>query len=230
MSVERCANGSARCRACDCRWFPYTASCHHCAEAGARDIHAAKPASRFTRDQVEALTARANRLKPIPAVSTVESSEWVDSSRVHAWGAPPKRSPLLRTWARGNCLKACVSSLLAADVSRVPDPTRDFAHEGWFERYDKRLQEATGHRLEPLPAHACPPRRPTQLWIAIIAEDGPSNHAVVARQAFVVHDPAGDYMGILPMDRLAGGLLVVPTRRVIPVFSPHRSGYSVVAA
>jgi len=122
--------------------------------------------------------------------------------------------------------------LLATRCRRLagPGPNRDFAHEGWFERYDKRLQEATGHRLEPLPAHACPPRRPTQLWIAIIAEDGPSNHAVVARQAFVVHDPAGDYMGILPRDRLAGGLLVVPTRRVIPVFSPHRSGYSVVAA
>ena len=90
----------------------------------------------------------------------------------------------------------------------------------------------TGYRLEQLPAHACPPRSAHQLWIATIDErPDPSDHCVVARNGFVVHDPSGTYQGSLPMDRIVDGLIVAPTRRVIPVFSPHgRHGYAVVPA
>jgi hypothetical protein len=73
--------------------------------------------------------------------------------------------------------QGCISSLPAADISRVPDPTSDFAHEGWFDRYDKRLREVTGYRLEKLPAACCPPKDPNQLWIATISEDGPADHS-----------------------------------------------------
>jgi hypothetical protein len=45
-----------------------------------------------------------------------------------------------------------------------------------------------------------------------------------------VHDSAGLYQGQLPLDRLDGGFLLRPTRRVVQVLSPLGSGYTVVPA
>jgi hypothetical protein len=45
-----------------------------------------------------------------------------------------------------------------------------------------------------------------------------------------VHDPSGLYRGSLPLDRITDGMVVVPTKRVIPVLSPMGSGYKVVPA
>src|SRR5512132_3186055 len=91
------------------------------------------------------------------------------------------------------------------------------------------LQRAAGEadRLpaRQAPADRLPAEESNQLWIATVREDGDADHCVVSRDYFVVHDPTGIYQGSLPMDRLVDGLLVVPTRRVVPVFSLHGRGY-----
>jgi hypothetical protein len=176
------------------------------------------------------LLARAKQYKPIPVY--VESTSWRDDSR-DRWGAP-KRSLLSKEWTHGNCVTACIGSLLGvADIKRIPDPSSIYntPEDGpWFDRYNKRLAEQTGYRLERLPLSLCPPRDPTRLWIAGIRMDGPDDHVVVARGRFTVFDPLGEFMGSLPWDRVIDGWLVQPTTRVIPVFSPHRGGYAVVPA
>lgn len=126
-------------------------------------------------------------------------------------------------------MKACIATILGVDHKRVPDPSRDF-NTGWFDRYNKRVETATGYRLDKISRNICPPGNPTQLWIATIREDGPSDHCVVARGYHVVHDPAGTYTGPLPMGRLIDGIVVVPNKRVVPVLSPLGNGYTVVAA
>ena len=175
--------------------------------------------ARALLDDVEfkARLASARRFKKIPLPSTpAETVEWHDSS-FDAWGAPAQRQVVAKAWGGGNCLKGCIASILGAAIDRVPDPS-DFS-EDWLDRYSQRLATQTGYRLEQLPAHACPPRSAHQLWIATIDErPDPSDHCVVARGAFVVHDPSGTYQGSLPMHRLVDGLLVVPTKRLVPVF------------
>jgi len=98
----------------------------------------------------------------------------------------------------------------------------------WHDHYNARLAKATGYRLDFLPASTCPPRDANRLWIAGFEEDDGGGHAVLARGHFIIHDPAGIYRGNVPMDRLVDGMLVVPTRRVVPVFSPHGRGYVAV--
>lgn len=161
------------------------------------------------------------------------SGEWKDASQADPWGRPPRGNQLLaKQWGGGNCLWACIASLLNAEVSKIPDPVSSYdADPDWHDHYNTRLEKATGHRLEFLPASLCPPRNPNQLWIAGIHERGDRDgHAVVARGAFVVHDPSGLYRGSLPLDRITDGMVVVPTKRVIPVLSPMGSGYKVVPA
>ena len=194
-----------------------------------------RSAARALLNDVEfkARLASARRFKriPLPEPSTpTETVEWHDSS-FNAWGAPAQRQVVAKAWGGGNCLKACIASILGASIERVSDPgTFGFASD-WLERYSEQLAKQIGYRLEKLPAPACPPRSAHQLWIATIDErPDPSDHSVVARGAFVVHDPSGIYQGSLPMHRLVDGLLVVPTKRVIPVFSPHRHGFAVVPA
>lgn len=169
------------------------------------------------------LAATAKKYKPIPVgggspTTWRESTEWTDTAR-DRWGAPA-RGLLARTWSQGNCLKACIASVLGASIERVPDPSVEFNQglDGWLERYDKRLREATGYRLERLPASCCPPRN-NQLWLATIRMDGPADHVVVARNHYVVHDPLGEFVGLVPMRRLVDGMTVAPTRRAVPVFS-----------
>jgi hypothetical protein len=234
MSVERCSNGSAHCTACDCRWFPYGSGvCEVC--SGARRVpHVARPASRFTRDQLDALTAQVRAFEPIPVYEEVPAKDWQDTAQADAWGARPRGHQVLsRTWAGGNCLKACIASLLDAPIKRIPDPTVEYNEglPGWFERYDKRLQAEISHRLERLPRSLCPPKNRGQLWIAAISmPDHDADHVVVARGYYAVHDPLGEFIGSLPWDRIIDGMIVTPTRRVVPVLSPLGSGYISVAA
>jgi hypothetical protein len=143
----------------------------------------------------------------------------------------PKLGPLKRAWSDGQCLQACIASILGADVARIPDPTASYnAKADWHEHYNTRLAKATGFRLSFLPPSLCPPRN-NALWIAGIREEEGDAHAVIARGHHVVHDSAGIYTGChVPMDRLADGMLVVPTRRVVPVLSPLGRGSAVVAA
>lgn len=171
--------------------------------------------------------ARSFKRIPLPEPSTpAETVEWHDSS-FDRWGAPTQRQVVAKSWGGGNCLKACIASILGAEISRVPEPADDWSTEaqGWLSRYSERLAKQTGYRLDKLPPTVCPPRNPNQLWIATVREDGDADHCVVSRDYFVVRDPTGIYQGSLPMDRLVDGLLVVPTRRVVPVFSLHGRGY-----
>lgn len=115
--------------------------------------------------------------------------------------------------------------------SASPTPPTNYADgmEGWLDRYSKRIERETGYRLEHFPASLCPPRD-NRLWIACIRMEGPADHVVVARRHYVVHDPSDLFTGLLPLDRLIDGMVVVPARRVVPVFSPVAKGHAVVAA
>jgi hypothetical protein len=191
----------------------------------ARDAFAAAPASRMARDQLEALTTQASRYEPLPVYKEVPPRDWQDDSH-DRWGAPA-RGPLGKQWAGGCCIRAAVASLLNVHISQVPDPAG--LYNPWFDTYNQQVADKTGHRLERLPRSLCPPKT-HELWIAHIREDGDADHAVVARDGFVVHDSAGTYQGQLPLNRLDGGFVLRPTTRVVPILSPLGSGRVVVAA
>jgi hypothetical protein len=191
----------------------------------ARVSHVAPAVGRARIDaELEARLAVVRRYKPIPidAVPTPNPrpAQWTDAS-TDRWGA--RRKGLARQWSNGQCLQASIASVMgAADIAKVPDPTVSYdARPGdWTDHYNARLVKATGYRLEFLDAHAIPPRNPSQIWIAGISADhgDRDGHAVVARGAFVYHDPAGIYLGRLPLHRVNLGMVVRSTRRAIPVF------------
>jgi len=178
------------------------------------------------------LRARAKHFKPIPVAPSPGKWQWKDSLHSDPWGAPPSGNQLLsKAWTGGQCLQACIGSVLNADVRKVPDPEISYdAGDDWHDHYNARLAKATGHRLDFLPPTVCPPKGANRLWIAGFEEDDGGGHAVICRGHFIVHDPAGLHRGNVRMDRLVDGMLVVPTRRVVPVFSPHGRGYAVVPA
>jgi hypothetical protein len=204
--------------------------CSSC-EFGARvPRRAAKPAARVTWPDAE-LLARARRHKPIPAYKEVPPKDWQDTAQADPWGARPRGHQVLnRTWAGGNCLKACIASVLNAPIERVPDPSVEYNEGpgGWFERYDKRLQAETGFRLDRRPKSVCPPKNPCQLWVAAISmPDDDADHVVVARGYYTVFDPLGEFIGSLPWDRIIDGMIVQPTRHTVKVLSPLGSRYAV---
>lgn len=106
--------------------------------------------------------ARSFKRIPLPEPSTpAETVEWHDSS-FDRWGAPTQRQVVAKSWGGGNCLKACIASILGAEISRVPEPADDWSTEaqGWLSRYSERLAKQTGYRLDKLPPTVCPPRNP----------------------------------------------------------------------
>ena len=191
---------------------------------GASSPSRAAPVGRARIDaELEARIATVRRLRPIPidAVPTPSPrpAQWTDAS-TDRWGA--RRKGLARQWENAQCLQASIASVMgAADIAKVPDPTASYdARPGdWTDHYNARLVKTTGCRLEFLEAHALPPRNPNQLWIAGISGDGDRDgHAVVAKGAYVYHDPAGIYLGRLPLHRVNLGMIIRSTRRVVPVF------------
>jgi hypothetical protein len=224
--IERSRNGAWHCTVCGAAGFPYSTG-HRCeVNAGRSTRTAAFPSS-------TELLARAERFKPLPVYREVPPKDWQDNSR-DRWGAgAPARGPLGKQWRGGNCLRSCVASLLNMDIAKVPDPSGIYNRGPgpWFDEYNQQVADKTGFRLERLPKTVCPPRNPNRLWIAAISmPDDPADHVVVARGHFVVHDPLGEFIGNLPLDRLLDGMILTPTRRVVPVFSPYRHGHAVVAA
>jgi hypothetical protein len=177
------------------------------------------------------LLARAKQYKPI--VIREPEPVWQDMT-YDRWGARrDQRQLLARQWVGGNCVRACLASLLNAPIEQIPDPTVEYNEglPGWFARYDKRVREATGHRLEQFPRSLCPPRNPNQLWIAGISmPDHDADHVVVARSYYTVFDPLGEFQGSLPWDRVIDGWILRPTTRIVPVLSPLGRGYTVVPA
>jgi hypothetical protein len=226
-TIRRSRNGGWHCTACLCCGFPYNEG-HRCEVSAGRASRAAViPSSAELR-------ARAERFKPlpIPVYKEVPAKDWQDTSH-DRWGAPARGPQLLgRQWTNGNCLRACVASMLNADIARVPDPSSLYNRGGpWFDAYSKQVADKTGYRLERLPLSLCPPRDPNRLWIAGISfPDHDADHVVCARGHYVVFDPLGEFYGQLPWQRVIDGMLLAPTRRVVPVFSPGRNGYTVVAA
>jgi hypothetical protein len=206
--------------------------CGVCEFSGHMPRQAPKPAAPKKRNQIDydALFAQARKHKPIPVpvYREVPAKDWQDNSRDRR-GAPA-RGPLGKQWAGGCCIRAAIASLLNMHIAKVPDPSRLYNRGGpWFDEYNQQVADEIGYRLERLPASMCPPRT-HELWIAQIREHGDADHVVVARDGMCVHDSAGIYQGQLPLDRLDGGFVLRPTRRVIPVFSPRRHGHTVVAA
>ena len=144
---------------------------------------------------------------------------WQDASR-DAWGRQRAESA---HWKGGNCLKACVGTLLGTrDIMAVPDPIENYIAEedDWLDGYNERLSKACGVRLEPLEPQHCPPRG-HGLWIAGIRVDGELfSHAVVCRDHYVWHDPAGIVRGQLDLRSLVKGFTLARTHRVIQNLSP----------
>jgi hypothetical protein len=229
--------GTGRCRCHDCRrfrawWTPAKIEAWK-RKHGVALVRTKTARARPSDAEIAELLASAKRWKPI-SVAPTSNGEWKDLSRPSAGGPMPRSGPLARAWSGGQCLQACVASLLNTTPERVPDPGGSYKAEprDWHGHYNDLLTKATGHRLEFLPPSLCPPRNPNQLWIAGIHEHGDRDgHAVLARAHFVIHDPADIYTGRpVPMDRLTDGMLVTPTRRIVPMFSPRGSGRVVVAA
>ena len=119
------------------------------------------------------------------------------------------------------------------DIAKVAGTVRDHNRGGpWFDEYNQQVADKTGFRLERLPKSVCPPRNPNQIWIAgIHMPDDHAAHVVVARGCYVVHDPLGEFAGLVPLDRCWTGCSSMrEQRRVVPVFSPYRHGNAIVAA
>jgi len=113
------------------------------------------------------------------------------------------------------------------DLERIPDPTPLFScPDGydWLSDYSAELAQATGYRLEEEPVAWCRDQTPPLSWIAVIEEpDQPANHALVARGAHVLHDPAQVY-DVLPLDR------VYRAFSLVPVAFPKRNRWGAVVA
>ena len=172
--------------------------------------------------EVDELVARARAHKPIPRASGSALVVRGEPKRVDvdSWG---RSSGGGVRWTGTNCLRACLANLLGATKhDRVPDPTPLFTSSGeaWLRDYSDQLAKQTGYRIVEEPPVVCLDNRNAgRRWIAAIYEpDQAANHAIVARGAFVLHDPAGIY-GAIPRDRVMFGLRVVPTRRAVPVLS-----------
>ena len=120
------------------------------------------------------------------------------------------------SWVGVNCLRSSIAHLLgASDFKQIPDPEPIFeTSDDWLSEYSDLLVEQTGFRLEEEPAHVClDVRNAGQRWIAGIKEDGPADHALVARGPNVLFDPAQEYQGQLPIDGcLRGSALCRRTR------------------
>jgi hypothetical protein len=81
-----------------------------------------------------------------------------------------------------------IATAVNVDIEHVPDPAPLFGESDWLNRYDAELRSKLGLRLEEFPKSCCPPGH--DLWIAVL-DSGHVNHAVLARDGLVYHDPNG---------------------------------------
>lgn len=166
-----------------------------------RHVRATRARAPLDWAEVDELVARARAHKRIPRRSGSAFVVRGEPKRVDvdSWG---RSSGGGVRWTGTNCLRACLANLLGATkLERVPDPTPLFRSSGenWLRDYSDELTEQTGHRIVEEPAVVCLDNRNAgRHWIAAIYEpDQAANHAIVARGAFVLHDPAGIY-GAIP--------------------------------
>lgn len=125
-----------------------------------------------------------------------------------AWGRRLGSSDMA-CYVDGNCLRLSLATALQVDVNKVPDPTSDFRHDDWFDRYNARLKPALAIRLEELPPGACPPIGRTN-WIAVFRRET-NDHAVLARGPLVLHDPQSRRLNGLDVrcEEIAYGLRIL---------------------
>jgi hypothetical protein len=170
------------------------------------------------------LRVRASRCKPIvlpdndaPARHLRPASHRWTRTDHDAWGA--RREPGVR-WTGGNCLMSTIAHLIGAtDINTVPDNNDLVGNADWLPAYNERLGRI-GYRLEGISTdRGLASRKP---WIAVVDDASGGAHAVVAREQFVLFDPAGQLRGGLPIARLRHGLALTPTRRRVPVYAPPR--------
>ena len=162
-------------------------------------------------EDVDELLEHARRLRPInPGLNG--SSTSTDSPRdasLDKWGRRQGGSNTA-TWVDGNCLRLSLATAMQVDVSKVPDPTPDFALDDWFDVYNSRLAKPPlCIRLEEIAPGSCPPiGRPT--WIAVLHREA-SDHAIVCRAGLVIHDPQDKQLNGLEVrgQDLAYGLRIV---------------------
>jgi hypothetical protein len=98
----------------------------------------------------------------------------------------------------GNCLAACLASMLEIPLWMVPPFEEMYARPDWRERIDKWLARMfvvrrafnSGHQVDQLPeyyvAHGLSPRG--------------VQHAVIYRRGFLVHDPHPSDTGIAEVE------------------------------
>lgn len=124
----------------------------------------------------------------------------------------------------GNCLAACVASLLELPVEDVPnfmlglpswDPDDQEARARWSRAFFAGVNDWLAPRglfyfevgaPEGLPSYITESTPPAALWIGIGTVAGGASHAVVMRGGEMVHDPHPDRAGLLRLDTI--GLMV----------------------
>jgi len=110
---------------------------------------------------------------------------------------------------KGNCLRACVATILQADrIEQVPDPWdhfepghlggRGFDINGW----NDELERQTGYGVRMVSFSECPPggRLNTRDWIAIMhtSVSEHETHAVLCRGATLLYDPGNVFRAYQP--------------------------------
>ena len=118
---------------------------------------------------------------------------------------------------RGDCLRACVATILQADtIEQVPDPWghfeplpgRGFDINGW----NDELERQTGYGVRTVGWSECPPggRLHTRDWIAIMKTSVSDNevHAILCRGPMLLYDPGDIFRAYQPASLLHGLELV----------------------
>jgi hypothetical protein len=125
-----------------------------------------------------------------------------------AWGRRVGSSDMA-CYVDGNCLRLSIATALQVAPERVPDPTSDFRHDDWLERYCERLKRALRIRLEAISPGACPPIGRVS-WIAVFRRET-NDHAVLARGPHVLHDPQSKRLNGLDVrcEEIAYGLRIL---------------------
>lgn len=124
---------------------------------------------------------------------------------------------------RGDCLSACLASLLEVPIEEVSIPHSDRPEIHWWDTTQEAL-EPHGYRL----VVGAPKVWPDTWWVAGVPSlnHGPKvRHMVVMRSAYLAHDPA---LGLRYTEGAHVGTLVVQDAYVLAELAPRsrRSGSS----
>jgi hypothetical protein len=100
----------------------------------------------------------------------------------------------------GNCLAACLASLLELPLWMVPPFEDMFGRSEWYERIDEWLAKA--HGLERVRIHGHPVEDLPDFYIATGLSPRGVHHAVIYSKGAMVHDPHFSDAGIASVERV----------------------------